>query len=93
MRKKKVVFIGGAGFIGHNLAIELRKNGAEPYVIDNLLINNILSFAKANIKDRKLYVYLRSSVIRNELFMLQEEILKKLNETAGEVLVKEIILK
>ncbi len=48
---------------------------------------------KIYIKDKKLFVYLRSSVIRNELFMLQEEILKKLNEAAGEELVKEIILK
>ena len=45
------------------------------------------------IKDRKLFVYLSSSVIRNELFMLQDEILKKLNESAGEEMLKEIILK
>jgi predicted nucleic acid-binding Zn ribbon protein len=45
------------------------------------------------IRDRKLFVYLSSSVIRNELFMLQDDILKKLNEAAGEELVREIILK
>ena len=55
------------------------------------------SVAKATtrifIKDRKLFVYLSSSVIRNELFMLQNEILKRLNEAAGEELLEEIILK
>ncbi len=45
------------------------------------------------IRDRKLFVYLSSSVIRHELFMLQEEILKKLNEAAGEEMVKEIIFR
>jgi predicted nucleic acid-binding Zn ribbon protein len=45
------------------------------------------------IRDRKLFVYLSSSVIRNELFMLQDDILKKMNEAAGEELVREIILK
>jgi predicted nucleic acid-binding Zn ribbon protein len=49
--------------------------------------------SKIYIRDRVLYVYLRSSVIRNELFMLQDEILKKLNESAGEELVQKIILK
>jgi predicted nucleic acid-binding Zn ribbon protein len=45
------------------------------------------------IKDGKLVVYLNSSVVRNELFMLQEEIRKKFNEAAGEEMVREIILK
>lgn len=45
------------------------------------------------IKDRKLYVKLNSSVIRNELFMLRDGLKKALNDRAGEVLVDEIILK
>ena len=45
------------------------------------------------IRDRKLFVYLSSSVIRNELFMLQDEILRKLNEAAGEEMLSEIVLK
>ena len=45
------------------------------------------------IKDRKLYVKLNSSVIRNELFMLRDGLKKALNDQAGEVLIDEIILK
>ena len=45
------------------------------------------------LKDGKLFVYLNSSVVRNELYMLQEEIRQKLNEAAGEEMVREIILK
>ena len=40
---KKILIVGGCGFIGHNLALELKKVGHEPYVIDSLAINNIYS--------------------------------------------------
>ncbi|HAF31264.1 MAG TPA: DUF721 domain-containing protein [Bacteroidales bacterium] len=45
------------------------------------------------IKNRKLFVNLNSSVIRNELFMLREGLLKALNDKAGEKIIDEIILK
>ena len=45
------------------------------------------------IKDGKLYVSLTSSVIRTELYMLQDEIIRKLNEAAGEELLKGMVLK
>lgn len=41
IRGKKIILTGGAGFIGHNLAIELKKLGAEPHVIDGLQVNHI----------------------------------------------------
>ena len=34
---------GGAGFIGHNLGIYLKKLGAEVTLIDSLAVNNIIS--------------------------------------------------
>ncbi len=52
---KKIAIIGGAGFIGHNLAVKLRSIGHFVVVIDNLAINNILSFTNEKIKNRKLY--------------------------------------
>ncbi len=55
MKPKKIALIGGAGFIGHNLAISLKKRGHEPIVIDSLAVNNILSFADSELKNRKLY--------------------------------------
>jgi predicted nucleic acid-binding Zn ribbon protein len=45
------------------------------------------------LKNGKLFVHLSSSVVRNELHMLQDEIIKKLNEAAGEELVEEIIFR
>lgn len=45
------------------------------------------------IKNRKLFVSLNSSVIRNELFMLRDGLLKALNDRAGEKIIDEIILK
>lgn len=40
--KKKILIIGGAGFIGHNLAIELVKN-YDVEIIDSLMVNNLNS--------------------------------------------------
>ena len=45
------------------------------------------------IKNRKLFVKLNSSVIRNELFMIRDGLKDKLNEQAGESMIDEIILK
>ncbi len=39
----RVLLIGGAGFIGHHLALELRKRGAEVTIVDGLQVNNLLS--------------------------------------------------
>ncbi len=41
----------------------------------------------------KLHVQIKSSVIRNELMMLRESLRAKLNEVAGEEIVKEIVVR
>ena len=41
---KKVALIGGAGFIGHNLALKLKELGAEPHIVDSLQVNNLGAF-------------------------------------------------
>ena len=45
------------------------------------------------MKSKILYVEINSSVVKNELFMMREEIRRKLNEKAGEELVEKIIFK
>tara|TARA_B100000900_G_scaffold416019_1_gene448519 strand:- start:2329 stop:3324 length:996 start_codon:yes stop_codon:yes gene_type:complete len=40
---KKICIIGGAGFIGHNLAVQLRNIGHEVTCVDNLMVNNLIS--------------------------------------------------
>lgn len=41
LKKKRVAIVGGAGFIGHNLALKLAELGAEPHVVDGLQVNNL----------------------------------------------------
>jgi nucleoside-diphosphate-sugar epimerase len=48
IKGRKVVLIGGGGFIGHNLALYLKKRGADVSIIDSLQINNLLSFSSTN---------------------------------------------
>ena len=48
---------------------------------------------KVYIKSGKLFIYLSSPVVRNELMMVRESLRQRLNEEAGEELVKEIILR
>ena len=69
MQPKKIVLIGGAGFIGHNLAISLKKRGHEPIIIDSLAVNNLLSFTKSEITNRKLYW----SILNQRMDLLHEK--------------------
>ena len=57
---KKVVIAGGAGFVGHNLALTLKRLGANVEVIDSLQVNNLNAFASDvnNIPNRELYLKL-----------------------------------
>jgi predicted nucleic acid-binding Zn ribbon protein len=49
--------------------------------------------SKIYIKDHILFVHLNSSVVRNELLMLREELKEKLNEKAGSEVIKDIVLR
>ena len=46
MKKQKILIIGGAGFIGHNLAIKLKKLKYNVSIVDSLQINNIIWLKK-----------------------------------------------
>ena len=45
------------------------------------------------IKNETLYIHLSSSIVRNELFMMRNDILRAVNNHAGTPIVKAIILK
>ncbi|MCK9411971.1 MAG: DUF721 domain-containing protein [Prolixibacteraceae bacterium] len=45
------------------------------------------------IKNETLYVNLSSSIVRNELFMMRNDIIRAVNDHAGRIIVKEIVLK
>ena len=58
MNGKKILLIGGAGFIGHNLALHLKSLGADVTIIDSLQVNNLLSFSSTDkdLANRSLYL-------------------------------------
>lgn len=41
---RRIALVGGAGFIGHHLALRLKDLGAEVFVIDSLGVNNYYTF-------------------------------------------------
>lgn len=49
--------------------------------------------SKIYIKDHVLYVFLNSSVVRNELLMLRQVLKEKLNEKSGSEIIKDIVLR
>jgi len=65
---KRVALVGGAGFIGHNLALALKKRGHTPFIFDNLAVNNVLAFTDFDIKNRKLY----RNILNQRLDLLHE---------------------
>jgi predicted nucleic acid-binding Zn ribbon protein len=77
----------------NKLDVKLRERG----LIDSWeeLMGKTISRAtkKIYIKDGKLFIVISSSVIRNELYMLKQEIVKKLNEKAGDDIITELVLR
>ena len=59
------------------------------------IVGKAISSRTSNIyiKDQVLYVHLNSSVVRNELLMLRQELLEKLNQKAGTEVIRDIVLK
>lgn len=66
----RISLIGGAGFIGHNLALRLRNLGADVYVIDSLHVNNLLAFTSSanEISNRDLYL----KILNQRMDMLRD---------------------
>ncbi|HWC77978.1 MAG TPA: NAD(P)-dependent oxidoreductase [Blastocatellia bacterium] len=70
MSGRRVALIGGAGFIGHNLALTLKRHGAMVDIIDSLQVNNLLTFASGNggVSNSQLYV----RIINERLDLLRD---------------------
>ena len=68
LKGRKVALIGGAGFIGHHLALNLRAHGAEVHIIDSLQVNNLGAFSNGSgDPSKQLYmqlIYERLSSLR-----------------------------
>lgn len=48
IKDRRIVLIGGAGFIGHNLALRLKELGADVSIVDGLQVNNLLYFSSTD---------------------------------------------
>ena len=70
LKDRRIAIIGGAGFIGHNLALSLKQKGAQVEIIDGLQVNNLLTYTSSDvdIPNRDLYV----KVINQRLDLLRE---------------------
>ena len=64
------MLIGGAGFIGHNLALHLKSLGASVCVVDGLAVNNIMAFTSSvdDTPNGKLYL----NILHHRLVLLRE---------------------
>ena len=74
MKSKKILLVGGCGFIGHNLALNLKKLNHDVFVVDSLSINNLLSFTDSDIQNKSLYTGILNNRIdlisKNKLILL-----------------------
>ena len=54
---QRIAIVGGAGFIGHNMALSLKKLGADVVIIDSLQVNNLYSLTEntPDAVNRELY--------------------------------------
>jgi nucleoside-diphosphate-sugar epimerase len=70
LKDRNIVLVGGAGFIGHNLALELKRLGAKVTIVDGLAVNNLYSFQKSQDTIPNAGLYL--SIIDERLRLLKE---------------------
>lgn len=68
LKGRRIVLIGGAGFIGHHLAVELKQRGADVSIVDALGVNNVLQHFTANAASAGRHdLYLRMLLQRLEV--------------------------
>jgi nucleoside-diphosphate-sugar epimerase len=68
LRGLKVAIVGGAGFVGHHLALRLRESGADPHLVDSLQVNNLGAFSSTvsdpSTETYEAFVYERLNALR-----------------------------
>lgn len=80
----------------------LKEQGLENKLYQNRLINSweellgktISRNTKSlYIKENVLFVYISSSVVKHEVMMIRDELVKKLNEKAGKQVIDKIVIR
>ncbi len=67
---KRILLIGGAGFIGHNLALTLKSLGADVHIMDSLQVNNFLSYLNFTEGEKNQDLYM--AIINQRIQMLRK---------------------
>ena len=70
--KKKILLIGGCGFIGHNLALRLKKLNFEVFILDSLSVNNLYSIRKEKSLNQILY----KAILNSRLGLIKKNNIK-----------------
>jgi len=97
--KKKILIIGGAGFIGHNLALFLKKKKFDVTIVDGLNVNN-LDYLKKKYKEfanpiltKKILINRLKLIKRNKIKIIKldarnyKSLSKTINNSKAEVIV------
>ena len=66
---RRFLLVGGAGFIGHNLALRLHQHGAEVAILDSLQVNNLLSLHDSQSAPQERLLY--EMMLQERLNLLQ----------------------
>lgn len=67
--KKKILLVGGCGFIGHNIALNLVEKGFNLKILDGLNVNNLLSFQDSDLENKFLY----RSILNSRLDLIENK--------------------
>lgn len=70
LKGKRIAIIGGSGFIGHHMALEMKAQGADVHVVDSLNVNSMLFLYSDScpLEERKFY----REIITSRLDLLEE---------------------
>lgn len=66
--KKKIMIVGGCGFIGHNLALKLKNLKNEIIIVDSLAVNNLKDKIDQKIENSFLY----NSILKERINLLNK---------------------
>ncbi|MBI4356619.1 MAG: NAD-dependent epimerase/dehydratase family protein [Gammaproteobacteria bacterium] len=75
LKGKCIALMGGAGFIGHNLALKLKSLGAEVHVVDGLGVNNLGEYSSGTAANSRGAFYIELINQRLELLRAAKVVL------------------
>lgn len=70
LKNLRILLIGGAGFIGHSLALCLKELGADVHIVDGLAVNNLMTFVAEQQFDESARKYRR--IVEERLRLLKD---------------------